>query len=277
MVDNLHKQECKYIYKKGKNKGCKCNHSIHFKNRDLCNIHQNKKLSIYKSNFKTNTPIDCIICTESIEINNKNDIQVLQCGHIVHYFCICKNAAMNAKFHTCDLNVLVNWNLTKLIIPFLKCPLCQTKLTNKRLLKYWDKEYIYYLYECAHKNKFNNVLYYITLIERENYVKWLSKTINNIINIYNYCHKIKTQNINYLITFKLCLYILYSELANKSNNNIINYNNITSASTSADNIYTYNNKLNNLIICLDIIKLFKNLELNGAPYLKYILKGCMIK
>src|SRR5258708_6099167 len=104
---------CQFLYQEGPKKGQKCNAVLHPKkglqNRNLCCMHQKKELSIYKSNIKSRNrnPIECAVCMESIEDHKSNR---LKCGHIIHYYCICKNSAMKANIHTCDYNYLLQWS-----------------------------------------------------------------------------------------------------------------------------------------------------------------------
>ncbi len=99
MSSALNKKFCKYIFKKGENKGLLCQKNC--KNTDeLCAIHNKPKL------------VDkCSICFENM---NKKNICILYCKHKFHLKCIMTMSHSYTEFSN-------------------KCPLCRSIFTKKRV------------------------------------------------------------------------------------------------------------------------------------------------
>lgn len=245
-----HKHTCKYVFKRGKNKGQTCKEKICVHNRRLCAKHAHNILSIYKSDIKKKRNIECNICFGYTDIQEK-----LKCGHIIHYECICKQAVINSNVHTYTLPYLnmCHSTLPDIVFPHIKCPICGSNVMNKCVRQYWDDTYLNLLYRSAHQRFYITTLNIINIMNEQYYIKWIEFIHCQLINIRD---KIDTanNNISLLFTPLFNIFITFIEIDIK-NQRVKTTPNI--------------NTVNYIIKIMDYIQ---HLSLHGPVILKVILK-----
>ncbi len=265
-------KKCTYSYKRGKHVGKTCDKvAINNNNNNkplLCKLHHKNLLSIYKPNFKNKLPIECVVCTEPIEINK---CKTLKCGHIVHFFCICKYAAMKSNIHDYSMKYLIEWEnkLFTMAQPFIQCPLCRVVFTNKSIIKYWEKTYLDYVFLFAHKSAFKKTISCINLLNNFNYKNWINGFIKIVYKIkkkyveykiFKTTEKCQLENTEFIFTgmFDIFTCCLESQLNTPPEKN---------------NQYLFGVK--NINICLGILKYLQMIETLGPTFLKSMIKNSL--